>query len=139
MLIVAIAAFNIISSLLMLVTTKEKEIAILMTLGAKRKDIVVIFLMQGLLLGSIGIIFGVFLGVLMSANIDAIISFVENFLMIELMPAEIYHLSRIPSLINNEDIIFIVIYTFILTIISSIYPAIKASSIKPADILRGAN
>ena len=139
MLIVAIAAFNIVSSLLMLVTNKQKEIAILVTLGATRFDVITIFLLQGLFLGSIGIFFGVLLGFLLANNIDAIISSIEIFFKINLMPAEIYHLNKIPSLINHDDIIFIVIYTFLLTLVSAIYPAIKASKIKPAKIFRGNN
>jgi lipoprotein-releasing system permease protein len=139
MLIIAIAAFNIVSSLLMLVTNKQKEIAILVTLGATRFDIITIFLLQGLFLGSIGIFFGVLLGFLLASNIDVIISSIEIFFKINLMPAEIYHLNKIPSLINHDDIIFIVIYTFLLTFVSAIYPAIKASKIKPAKIFRGNN
>ena len=139
MLIVAIAAFNIISSLLMLITNKQKEIATLVTLGATRFDVITIFLLQGLFLGLIGIFFGVVLGFLLANNIDAIISSIEIFFNINLMPAEIYHLNKIPSLINYNDIIFIVIYTFLLTVVSAIYPAIKASRIKPAKIFRGNN
>ena len=139
MLIVAIAAFNIVSSLLMLVTNKQKEIATLVTLGATRFDVITIFLLQGLFLGLIGIFFGVVLGFLLANNIDAIISSIEIFFNINLMPAEIYHLNKIPSLINHDDIIFIVIYTFLLTLVSAIYPAIKASRIKPAKIFRGNN
>ena len=139
MLIVAIAAFNIVSSLLMLVTNKEKEISVLLTLGAKQRDIIFIFLIQGLILGLIGIIFGVLLGIILSNNIDGIILFIENLFNINLMPAEIYHLNEIPSIIDYTNILFIVIYTFILTMISAIYPALKASSINPASIFRGNN
>ena len=84
-----------------------------MTLGAKQRDIIFIFLIQGLILGLIGIILGVFLGILLSNNIDTIISFIENLFGINLMPAEIYHLSKIPSIIDYNNIFFIVIYTFI--------------------------
>ena len=139
MLIVAIAAFNIVSSLLMLVTNKEKEISVLLTLGAKQRDIIFIFLIQGLILGLIGIILGVFFGILLSNNIDVIIHFIENLFGINLMPAEIYHLSKIPSIIDYNNIFFIVIYTFFLTLISAIYPALKASLINPANIFRGNN
>ncbi len=139
MLIVAIAAFNIVSSLLMLVTNKEKEISILLTLGAKQKDIIYIFLIQGLILGLIGIIFGVILGIILANNIDEVISLIENLFSVNLMPAEIYHLSKIPSIIDYNNILFIVIYTFLLTLISAIYPALKASSVNPASIFRGNN
>jgi lipoprotein-releasing system permease protein len=110
-----------------------------LTLGAKQRDIIFIFLIQGLILGLIGIMFGVFLGILLSNNIDTIISFIENLFNINLMPAEIYHLSKIPSIIDYDNIFFIVIYTFALTLISAIYPALKASSINPANVFRGNN
>ena len=139
MLIVAVAAFNIVSSLFMLIKNKEREIAILMTIGASRIDIVLIFLYQGFFLGLVGILFGVLLGILLSNNIDSILKYIEYLFNINLMPAEIYHLSKIPSLINNSDILFIIIYTSLLTFLSAIYPAIKASSIKPTEIFRGNN
>ena len=139
MLIVAVAAFNIVSSLLMMVTNKEKEIAVLITLGATKFDIILIFLLQGIFLGVIGIIFGVMSGVILAENIDIVIRKIEVFFQINLMPAEIYHLTKIPSIINYADIILITLYTFILTLISAIYPAIKASAIKPSLVFRGNN
>jgi len=139
MLIVAVAAFNIISSLLMLVTNKEKEIAVLVTLGATKKDMIYIFLLQGLFLGVIGIIFGVLFGILLANNIDLVIRYIEALFNTNLMPADIYHLSKIPSLIIFNDIILIIIFTFFLTLISAIYPAIKASQVKPSVVFRGNN
>ena len=139
MLIVAVAAFNIISSLLMLVTNKEKEIAVLVTLGATKKDMIYIFLLQGLFLGVIGILFGVLLGILLANNIDLVIRYIEALFNTNLMPADIYHLSKIPSLIIFSDIVLIIIFTFFLTLISAIYPAIKASQIKPSVVFRGNN
>ena len=139
LLIVAIAAFNIVSSLLMLVTNKEKEIAILSTLGATKFDIILIFLLQGIFLGSIGILFGVILGLILAKNIDSIISYLENIFDTNLMPADIYHLSTVPSMINYIDIIFIISFSFILILIAAIYPAMKASCIKPSTVFRGNN
>jgi len=139
MLIVAVAAFNIISSLLMLVTNKEKEIAVLVTLGATKKDMIYIFLLQGLFLGVIGIIFGVLFGILLANNIDLVIRYIEALFNTNLMPADIYHLSKIPSLIIFNDIILIIIFTFFLTLVSAIYPAIKASQVKPSVVFRGNN
>ena len=137
MLIVAIAAFNIVSSLLMLVTNKEKDIAVLITLGATRSDITIIFLLQGLFLGLIGIFMGVILGVILAFNIDLIVTEIEALFDFNLMPADIYHLTKIPYMIKYGDILSIVIYTSILTIVSAIYPAIKASKINPAVVFRG--
>ena len=139
MLIVAVAAFNIISSLLMLVTNKEREIAVLITLGATKRDVIYIFLFQGLFLGLIGILFGVIFGILLANNIDMVISHIEAIFSINLLPPDIYHLSKIPSLIKYNDIVMITIFTFSLTLISSVYPAIKASEIKPSIVFRGSN
>ncbi len=139
MLIVAVAAFNIISSLLMLVTNKEREIAVLITLGATKRDVIYIFLLQGLFLGLIGILFGVIFGILLANNIDMVISHLEAIFSINLLPPDIYHLSKIPSLIKYNDIVMITIFTFSLTLISSVYPAIKASEIKPSIVFRGSN
>ncbi len=137
MLIVAVAAFNIVSSLLMLVTNKQKEIAVLITLGATKFDITLIFLFQGVFLGILGIILGVISGIILAENIDLVIRHLETFFDINLMPPEIYHLTKIPSMINYSDIIIITLYTFILTLISAIYPAMKASRIKPSVVFRG--
>ena len=139
MLIVAIAAFNIISSLLMLVTNKEREIAVLVTLGATKRDVLYIFLLQGLFLGLIGILFGIIFGILLANNIDNVISYIEIIFSINLLPPDIYHLSKIPSLVKYNDIILIIIFTFTLTLISSVYPAIKASQIKPSIVFKGSS
>ena len=139
MLIVAVAAFNIISSLLMLVINKQKDIAILMTLGATKMNIIKIFVLQGLFLGLLGTIFGIIFGLLLSVNIDAIITTIESVFNLNLMPAEIYHLEKIPSIINYNDVIWIGLFTFILTLLSTIYPAIKAAEIRPAAVFRGEN
>jgi len=136
-LVVAIAAFNIVSSLLMLIKSKEKDIAILMALGATKKKIVSVFLLQGIFLGFIGISLGILLGLLMSHNIDTIVKFIETLFGLSLMPADIYHLEKIPSVIDSMDIIFIATFSFILVFASSIYPAMQASAIRPSVILRG--
>ena len=103
-LIIAIASFNIVSSLLISIKNKEKEIAILMSLGASKNQIVGIFLIQGIIFGTIGIIFGVLLGLLLSSNINEVILFLEYIFNRTLMPPEIYHLSTIPSIVEIKDI-----------------------------------
>ena len=138
-LIIAVASFNIVSSLLMLVKNKEKEISILKTLGASKSYIISIFLAQGIFLGLIGIFFGVVFGIFAANNINAIIDSLELIFDISLLPAEIYHLSEIPALIKASDIQFIVIFSFIIILISSLYPANRAASVNPADKLRGTN
>ena len=139
MLIVAVAAFNIISSLLMLVINKQKDIAILMTLGATKANIIKIFILQGLFLGILGTILGIIFGLLLSVNIDTIVTTIESVFNLNLMPAEIYHLEKIPSIINYDDVIWIGLFTFVLTLLSTIYPAIKAAEIRPASVFRGEN
>ena len=138
-LIIAVASFNIVSSLLMLVKNKEKEISILKTLGASKSYIISIFLAQGIFLGLIGIFFGVLFGIFAANNINTIIDSLELIFDISLLPAEIYHLSEIPALIKASDIQFIVIFSFIIILISSLYPANRAASVNPADKLRGTN
>ena len=138
-LIIAVASFNIVSSLLMLVKNKEKEISILKTLGASKSYIISIFLAQGIFLGLIGIFFGVLFGIFTANNINTIIDSLELIFDISLLPAEIYHLSEIPALIKASDIQFIVIFSFIIILISSLYPANRAASVNPADKLRGTN
>ncbi|MBS83021.1 MAG: lipoprotein-releasing system transmembrane subunit LolC [Gammaproteobacteria bacterium] len=138
-LIIAVAAFNIISSLLMLVVNKEKDIAILMTLGAFKTTIIMIFVIQGLLLGVTGIVLGVILGLILSHNIDVIIRSIESFFQINLLPAEVYHLSEIPAIINYTDILWIIGITFLLSLVSTIYPALKASNILPSKVFRTSN
>ena len=139
MLIVMIAAFNIISSLLMLVINKQKDIAILMTLGATKSTIITIFILQGLFLGLLGTVFGVILGIILSSNIDIIVTSIESIFNLSLMPAEIYHLTKIPSIIDYDDLFLIGIFTFIITLSATIYPAIKAAGILPHKVFRGGN
>ena len=105
----------------------------------KSRDVIYIFLLQGLFLGLIGILFGVIFGILLANNIDMVISHLEAIFSINLLPPDIYHLSKIPSLIKYNDIVMITIFTFSLTLISSVYPAIKASEIKPSIVFRGSN
>lgn len=139
MLIVMIAAFNIISSLLMLVINKQKDIAILMTLGATKSMIITIFILQGLFLGLLGTVFGVILGIILASNIDIIVTTIESIFNLSLMPAEIYHLTKIPSIIDYDDLFLIGIFTFIITLSATIYPAIKAAGILPHKVFRGGN
>ena len=138
-LIVAIASFNIVSSLLMLVKNKEKEIAVLKTLGATDFYVTSIFLLQGLFLGLLGIIFGSIFGVLLANNINIVIDFIEHLFNISLLPPEIYHLSEIPAIVKISDIKFVTFFSMLIIIFSSLYPARKAASVRPADSLRGIN
>ena len=136
-LIVAIASFNIISSLLMLVKNKEKDIAILKILGASDFYITSIFMLQGIFLGLLGITLGLFFGVLLANNVNFVIDFIEHLFSISLLPPEIYHLSEIPAVVKTSDIRFVTLFSVLIILVSSLYPARKAASIKPAESLRG--
>ena len=138
-LIIAVASFNIVSSLLMLVKNKEKEISILKSLGASKNYVTTIFMIQGIALGAVGIILGIIFGILLSNNVNEVISFFESLFNVSLIPPEIYHLSEIPSLVLPSDIRFVAIFSSFIIFLSSLYPARRAANIKPAKILRGIN
>ena len=135
-LIIVVAAFNITSSLLMLVMNKQKDIAILMTLGANKSTIVNIFILQGIFLGFIGTILGIILGLFLANNIDNIVTIIELTFGLNLLPAEIYHLNKVPSIVDYNDVLLIGASSFFLSIISTLYPAKKASTILPCKVLR---
>jgi len=134
-LIIAIASFNIVSSLTLLVMNKQKDIAILTSLGINKKTIESIFLIQGFIIGVVGITLGVLLGLVLSININAIVLFIESLFSVALISPGIYHLDKVPYIINASDIYKIVIIAFLMVLVSSIYPARKASKLIPAQSL----
>ena len=135
-LIIAVAAFNIVSSLVMGVTEKKGDIAILRTLGASQKSIMYIFIAQGSLIGIIGTFFGVLFGVLISINIDVIIPFIENLFNTQFLSKDIYYISKVPSKLLVSDIYVIGLKGLFLSFIATIYPRYKASKINPAEALK---
>ena len=135
-LIIIVAAFNIISGLTILVKNKTKEIAILKTIGFTSFSINKIFFLTGSAIGLAGTLFGVILGVLFSYNIESIRIFLSTVLRIEIFPAEIYFLSRMPSEIHIPTILFISSIALLITFFSSIVPSIKASKINPIQSLK---
>ena len=134
-LIIAIASFNIISSLTLLVMNKQKDIAILISLGINKRTIESIFLIQGFIIGVVGISLGVLLGLTLSININSIVLFVESLFSITLISPDVYHLDEVPYIILITDIYKIIGMTFIMVLLSSIYPAQKASKLIPAQSL----
>jgi len=134
-LIIAIAAFNIISSLSLLVMNKQKDIAILMSIGLTSSTIRSIFLIQGMIIGLLGISLGVILGLLLSININEIVIFLESIFNISIISPDIYHLDKVPHIILKTDIYNIVSIAVLLVLLSSIYPAIKASRKLPIQSL----
>ncbi len=135
-LIIVVAAFNIISGLTILVKNKTREIAILKSIGVLNKSIIKIFFLVGVIIGSSATLFGIFLGVIFSIYIENLREFLSNIFKISLFPEEIYFLSKMPSEIKIDSIIIISISSILITIIVSIFPAIKASKLDPAKTLK---
>ncbi|AEP36464.1 Lipoprotein releasing system transmembrane protein LolC [Taylorella asinigenitalis MCE3] len=135
-LIVAVAAFNLLSSLVMSVKDKQSDIAILRTLGASPRSIGLIFLIQGALIGIIGSILGVVFGCLIAYNIETIIPFIENLLGLQFINPEVYFISQLPSQVNLNEVFIIAATSIILSLLATIYPSWRASRLQPAEVLR---
>lgn len=135
-LIIAVAAFNLVSTLVMTVTEKQADIAILRTLGASPASIMKIFMVQGGLVGILGALIGVASGVLVALNIDVIVPFIERILGIEFLAKDIYMISTLPSELRWNDVSTIAIISVSLAFAATIYPSWRASRVKPAEALR---
>ena len=135
-LIIIVAAFNIISGLTILVKNKTRDIAILKSIGVLNKSITKIFFLIGVIIGTTATLFGIFLGVIFSLYIESLREFLSNTFNISLFPEEVYFLSTMPSEINITSILLISICAIFITIIVSIYPAIKASKLDPVQGLK---
>ena len=135
-LIIAVAAFNIVSMMVMVVTDKKSDIAILRTLGMTPKRIVKIFYYQGVSIGLIGISFGTILGLLLAANIESVISGIESIIGFQFFPKDVFYINRFPSKILPSDVISIILGSLFLVIIAAIYPAKRAGRINISEVLR---
>ena len=135
-LIILVAAFNIISSMIMLVQTKKADIALMRTMGASQYLIIKVFMLTGSIIGFLGTFFGVLLGVFVSMNIEKIRQLITSIFGQELFSAEIYFLSKLPSNININEVLIVICISIFLTLLASIFPAWKASKISPAEALR---
>jgi lipoprotein-releasing system permease protein len=135
-LIIAVAAFNLVSTLVMTVTDKQADIAILRTLGASPRSIMGIFMVQGAAAGIIGTLAGVALGLLVALNIDVIVPAIERMLQVSFLPGSIYLISRMPSDPQSEDIVPIAVISLLLAFIATLYPSWRASRVQPAEALR---
>ena len=136
LLIVAVAAFNIVSTLVMLVTDKQADIAILRTLGASPGSIVQIFMVQGALIGVIGTFAGLVLGVLVGFNVDIVVPFIENLLGFKFLAKDIYYISDLPTDVQLGDVTVIGVVSLVLSFIATLYPSWRASRVNPAEALR---
>ena len=135
-LIVAVAAFNIVSTLVMLVTDKQADIAILRTLGAAPGSIVQIFMIQGSLIGVIGTAAGVAGGVLLGWNVDVVVPFIENLLGFKFLAKDVYYISDLPSDVQAGDVATVAATAFALAFAATIYPSVRAARVNPAEALR---
>ena len=134
-LIIAVAAFNIVSMMVMVVTDKRGDIAILRTIGMTPKRIVRVFFYQGLTIGVIGITIGLILGVLLSLNIESVVSSIESLLGFQFFPQDVFYINRFPSDIHLSDIISVAIGAFVLVVLASIYPAKRAGKVEISKVL----
>ena len=135
-LIVAVAAFNLVSTLVMTVTDKRADIAILRTLGATPRSIMAIFMVQGAASGVIGTLAGVLLGLLVAFNIDVIVPVIEHVLHTTFLPSSVYLISRMPSDPQQGDIVPIAVISLVLAFLATLYPSWRASRLQPAEALR---
>ena len=135
-LIVAVAAFNIVSTLVMVVTDKQADIAILRTLGASPASIMGIFLVQGALIGVIGTLLGVACGIALALNIDVVVPFLERLLNIQFLSKDVYYISELPSDLQRGDVLTIGGLALVLAFLAGLYPSWRAARVRPAEALR---
>ncbi len=135
-LIVAVAAFNLVSTLVMTVTDKQADIAILRTLGASPRSVMGIFMVQGAMSGIIGTFAGVLFGLLIAFNVGSLVAALEALLRVSFLPASVYLISRMPSDPQAGDIVPIVVISLLLSFVATLYPSWRASRVQPAEALR---
>ncbi len=135
-LIVAVAAFNLVSTLVMLVTDKQADIAILRTLGQSPRSIMGVFMVQGVLVGTLGIGLGVFFGVVLALNLTSIVQWIEKSFGVSFISPDVYYISELPSDLHWNDVTVITITAFVFCIIATLYPAWRAARTEPAAALR---
>ncbi len=136
LLVIAVAAFNIVSTLVMVVKDKQGDIAILRTVGATPSSIVRVFMTQGVVIGVVGTLAGAALGALLAANLESVVGFVESVLGIKLLAADVYFISDLPSELRLADVGRIALIALLLSLVSTLYPAWMAARTAPAEALR---
>lgn len=134
--IIAIAAFNMVSSLYMMVREKQADIAILRTMGASPGEVMRIFMVQGTLVGAIGVGCGIVFGILGALNVDSIIGFIEQVFRVKFMPQDVYQIADLPSELQAGDVVMTAVVAFVLSVLATIYPSWRASKVNPAEALR---
>jgi lipoprotein-releasing system permease protein len=135
-LIVLVAAFNIISTLIMVVMEKHKDIAILKSMGASSKGILKIFVIEGGVIGVVGTAFGTILGLGLALNLEKVTGFVENLFGFKILSGDVYYIDKLPSQVNPLDIALIVVTAILISLLATLYPSWRASKLDPAEALR---
>lgn len=135
-LIVAVAAFNIVSTLVMAVTDKRADIAIMRTFGASPRSIMQIFIVQGALIGAIGTVLGALAGIVLALNIDVIVPAIERLFNVQFLAKDVYYISDLPSQLLWSDVGVIVVLSFVLSLLATLYPSWRAAKMNPAEALR---
>ncbi|MGB1263042.1 MAG: lipoprotein-releasing ABC transporter permease subunit LolE [Cognaticolwellia sp.] len=134
-LVIAVASFNIVSTLIMAVNEKKSDIAILKTMGAKPSTIMASFMFQGLMNGIVGCVLGAGLGILISLNLTEIIKTIEGLLSVEFLSGDVYFIDYLPTLLRQQDVINTVVTALIMSLLATIYPAWRATKVEPAQVL----
>lgn len=135
-LIVAVAAFNIVSTLVMAVTDKQADIAILRTLGASPRSIMKIFIVQGIVIGVIGTLLGTIGGIALSLNLDVVIPFIEQLFGVQFLAKDVYYISDLPSDLRYNEVAVVAGMSFLISLLATLYPSYRASQTQPAEALR---
>jgi len=136
LLIIAVAAFNLVSSLIMLVTDKRSDIAILRVMGATYKEIMLIFMIQGSAIGLIGTVAGLIIGLVLAYNVTDLVDFLQNIFNVKFVSEEAYFIGFVPSDIHGWDVFWICALSLFMSFVATLYPAWRASNVKPAEALR---
>ncbi len=135
-LIVAVAAFNIVSTLVMAVTDKQADIAILRTLGASPRSIMKIFIVQGVVIGLIGTLLGAISGIVLALNLDVVIPFIEHLFGVQFLAKDVYYISDLPSDLRYPEVMLVAGLSFLISLLATLYPSYRASKTQPAEALR---
>jgi lipoprotein-releasing system permease protein len=135
-LIIAMGAFNLVSSQVMLVTDKQADIAILRTLGLSPRGVMQVFMVQGSMIGVIGTVLGVVGGIVLTLNLEHILRGIERVLGVQLMPEDVYYITGLPTQLEASDVTIIAIVALAMAFLATIYPAWRAARTAPAEALR---
>ena len=135
-LIIAVAAFNIVSSLVMVVTDKQSDIAILRTLGAAPASITKIFMIQGTLIGVAGTALGLAGGIALALNVETVVPFIESLFGFKFLSRDVYYISDLPSELQAADVAVTAVVSFVLSLLATLYPSYRAARVNPAEALR---